>query len=332
MQNEAQSVPSSNWDHSSKENPQNVADLLHAMRTDFRRAKTQLQDVCRLFDERESLITDHLSSTSEVTALPSPSVQREYLWIHCLGSFEVSLASGKIDTWRSSKAKSLLKFMTSHRKGPFPRDVLIETLWPKAAPDLANNNLKAAIYALRQTLTPVHADRNDFSHILAQDGNYAINPDVQLWVDAEEFEHHWATGRSLEKEGETDRAAVEYAAAETLYRGDFLQDDPYEDWTLLRREALKDTYLAILGKLGDYFMMAEDYDSAIVYCQKIIAKDSCREDAYRRLMRCHGRLGQRNRALHWYRICERTIKTELDLPPDRRTAALHEQLVNDEPL
>jgi DNA-binding SARP family transcriptional activator len=83
---------------------------------------------------------------------------------------------------------------------------LIETLWPEWDPELANNNLKTAVHALRQTLNPLSGGKSNHSCILFSEGSYLINPEVGLWVDVEEFEQHWLTGRSLEKEGRLSEA------------------------------------------------------------------------------------------------------------------------------
>jgi len=116
-------------------------------------------------------------------------------------------------------------------------------------------------------------------------------------VDVEEFHSRWLSGQSLEKSGEAAQAVSEYHLAENLYRGDFLEDDLYEDWTLLQREALKDIFLSVVAKLAGDAFKADDYQECIACCQKLLAKDSCREDTYRQLMHCYSRLGQRHRAL-----------------------------------
>jgi DNA-binding SARP family transcriptional activator len=185
---------------------------------------------------------------------------------------------------------------------------------------------------LRQTLSRLLEKKESFPYVLFLQGSYRLSPEVELWVDVEEFECHWVTGRRLDKEGRVTEAIHEYEQAEALYRGDYLEDEPYEEWTLLRREALKDTYVIILSKVADQSMKTADYEGCIVYCQKILAKDPCREDAYRRLMCCYSRLGQRNRALRWYEICRRTVQAELDTTPDRETETLHRQLLRNEPI
>ena len=118
--------------------------------------------------------------------------------------------------------------------------------------------------------------------------------------------------------------------AEALYKGDYLEDEPYDDRILIRRETLKDIYLIIIGKIADYLLKIKDYEGSIIYNQKIIAKDNCREDAFKRLMRCYSRLGNRNRAMRWYEICCQAIRTELDTTPENETTLLYQQVSRDE--
>lgn len=252
------------------------------------------------------------------------------LEVYCLGVFQARTGWTTIQDWHSIKAKSLLKYLITQQGHPVSKEVLMEALWPGCDPQLANNNLRAAVRALRQSFYQTGSTSSDFAWVLFQDGNYMINPEVDVWTDDRQFEYHWTRGCRLERAGELGKAIAEFESAEIIYKGDYLEDDRYEDWTFLRREALKDTYLALLGKLGDYFMSTGDSQIAINYCQKVIARDCCREDAYRRLMICHNRVGNRNRALQWYKLCEKTINTELGLPPDRQTQMVYQQLLNGE--
>ncbi|MDY6893329.1 MAG: BTAD domain-containing putative transcriptional regulator [Chloroflexota bacterium] len=251
------------------------------------------------------------------------------LEVYCLGTFSVRIGGKTVQYWQSSKAKAVLKYLVARRRRPVSKEALMEALWPDVEPQLANNNLRAAIRALRQTLGGCTGG-GDFSWIQFQDGNYLISSEGAVWTDIEQFECHVNRGRQLEKEGCLESALREYELAEVLYRGDYLQDDLYEDWTLLEREALKDVYSVILGRLADCHMAISDYASSVRYCQQIIFSDCCREDAYRRLMTCYSRLGNRNRALEWYRICERTIQQELDLLPEHQTQVLCQRLLGNE--
>lgn len=328
-----------------------AVELLRLVQLDYRRAIEQLLDVSTYLGQREAVAGKQLRTALDTmdkirseqeqaarqrpgkasvveTAPPGESVPT--LQICCLGKFQVRVGWTKIEHWHSVKAKALLKYLVAQRGHPASKDVLMESLWPGCEPALANNNLKAAARALRQALSAAQGSNDSFAWILFQDGNYMINPEVSLWSDVEEFEYHWQAGRSLEKQGRKAEAIREHQIAEGLYRGDYMEDNPYEEWTTLRREALKDMCLAILGRLADHSVQEEDYEGCAGYCQKILSKDPCREDAYQRLMCCHSRLGQRSRAISWFRLCKKTIKAELDVSPDPATLALYEKLLNGE--
>jgi len=334
--------------------------LLKLIQVDYGRARRQLEDVSSLFGHREAAAAEQLRSALDnvvqigsrydikVSVRPSQVLKDQalsqegvvsHLAAHqslpslevcCLGKFEIRADWKKIEDWHSNKARLLLKYLIAQQGRPVSKDIVMEALWPGCEPSLASNNLKTAARALRQTLSSADDTGRRFAWVLCQDGNYRINPEVDLWVDVGQFEYHWHAGRQLERKGKLAEAVKEYEAAEVLYKGDYLEDDLYEDWTSLRREELKDTYLAVLGRLADYSIQNADYDGCIVYCQKILNKDSCREDAYRRLMCCCSRLGQRSRALGWYRVCEKTVKAQLDVYPEGQTMALYQKLLEGE--
>ncbi len=315
---------------------QTAIQLLKLIQVDYGRARKELQEVGSHFAEREGEASRQLRAALEaldkMKVIPNATAQQSLptLEVYCLGKFQVRVGWKKIDLWHSVKAKSLLKYLISQQGHLVSKDILMEALWPGCEPSLANNNLKAAVRALRQTLNLDHVTDKDFAWILFQDGNYMVNSEVDLWVDVDQFEYHWHLGRRLEKEGKLAEAMSVHETAAALYRGDYLEDDPYEEWTYLQREALKDEYLAILSKLAGFSLHEADYDGCIIYCQKILGKDPCREDAYRRLMCCYSRLGQRNRAIGWYRLCEKTIKNELEVAPDKRTVEFYQKLLHDE--
>jgi len=309
--------------------------FLKAIQLEYHDAIKQLQEVSSHFGQREAMIGEQLRTglhaLDQVTASQESTVSRPVaqhpvpaLEVYCLGRFQVQVGWKRIEHWPSTKAKSVLKYLIAQQRRPVSKDVLMEALWPGCEPSLANNNLKMAVHSLRQTLNAAQDTEEDFPWVLFQDGNYLINPEVDSWMDVEQFEYHWQAGRQLEREGKQAEAIRELQAAEALYQGDYLEDDLYEDWTWLRREALKDIYLA------DDSIQNEDYEGCAVCCQKILGKDPCREDAYRRLMCCYSRLGQRNRAIAWYHLCQKTIKAELDVDADHATVALYQKLLRDE--
>jgi LuxR family maltose regulon positive regulatory protein len=259
-----------------------------------------------------------------------PVQKKMSLDIYCLGPLKVYSSFKEVRHWQSMRSKSVFEYLITRKRTPVAKEILIETLWPGYDPRAAANNLKTAVYGLRQTLNQILGNDDSYPSILFSQGSYLINPEIELVIDAEEFERHWIEARRLEKQGEISEAMQKYEMTEALYLGDYLEDELYEEWTLLRREAIKDTYLFVLSKLADHSMSIADYESCIIYCQKILDKDPSREETYRRLMSCYSRLGQRNRALRWYENCCQAIQIELDTTPDKETTSLYNKLLKGE--
>lgn len=317
-----------------------LASILRQVRRDYRGGRLLVQSIEETFAQREQEL-ERLSrdlaldrSTASVRS-PSPTVrwadpgikEGHRLVVHLLGPFRLSVDGRAITGWPSSRAKLLFRYLVSYRQRRIPRDQLMEALWPEADPHASSNSLRVAVHALRQLLAADGDDRTKGAFILFEDGAYTWSSRLDFWVDVEQFERHWQAGRRLEKEGGWDEAVQEFEAAESLYQGDFLEDDPYEEWTLLRREALKDIQLALLAKLSERCFNLGDYEGCILRCQKILERDPCREDVYQWLMRCHARQGQMGRARHWYEMHVRILRQELDLSPSQQVVSLYRELL-----
>jgi DNA-binding SARP family transcriptional activator len=245
------------------------------------------------------------------------------LEIRCFGRFEVLREGVAVRDWRRTKARTMLKYLVD-RRHPVARDVLIDLLWPESEPRAANNSLRVTLHALRQVLGSWRDEANaEQEYVVLDDGNFFLNPAARPRVDVEEFAIHFETGFRLERRQRVAEALREYEAAEALYRDDYLIEDLYEDWSVARREQLKDQYLLLVTRLADHCLHEGDALGCIVRCHRILQKDPCREDAYRLMMRSYLLLGQRSQALHWYDICARTLRKELDVEPAEPTERLY---------
>lgn len=340
---------------------QDTIHLLKLVQDDYTGARRQLEQVSQTLAEREALVNERLQyalmgapgqrtmclvpyrigagnavlgqATLGGTYIPRPAAlpKKHTLQVRCLGKFTLTCNGKTVNKWQSVKAKDLFQYLMTRPREPVAKEALMEILWPDCDPQSANNNLKSAIHGLRRTLEQLPGD-DTLNPVIFVQGSYMVDPEVDLWLDIEDFEKHWTAGRRLEKDGRIIEAVHEFEAGEQLYQGDYLQDELYEEWTLLRREALRDVYMAILSRLADHVLLEKDFLGCIGYCQKILGKDPCREDAYRKLMQSYSRLGQRNRAMRWYEICRQIVKTELNTTPDQETESLYRQLLDNQPV
>src|SRR5579859_6420828 len=244
------------------------------------------------------------------------------LQVQVLGPFRAWLDGRPIDNWQNRRARTLLKCLAVNERQRAPREQLIEALWPGADPRAGANSLRVTIHALRRILAEAAGEAGADDLLLCEGDGYGFGPSLAVDVDVISFERLWQRGRRLEQEEAPERALAAFEAAEALYQGDFLQDDPYDEWTVLRREALRDCYLALLARLGRRSLERGDYEGCIQRCQRLLRQDPCREDIYQWLMRCHAALGQPGRVRRWFDVCTAVLRQELDLPPGPETVAL----------
>jgi DNA-binding SARP family transcriptional activator len=244
------------------------------------------------------------------------------LAVHLLGPLCVAVDDVAVEDWPSARCRSLFGYLLIHREPWAPREVLMEVFWPGSSPEASRNSLNVAIHGLRRTLRTI----TDMPIVVYVGGAYRLNGDLRLWLDVDDFDSRVTSGRHFEDAGEIDKAMREYESADGLYRGDFLADDPYEDWAALTRERLRLAYLDALGRLSSLYFNAARYAACASLCQRIIERDPCREDAHRRLMRCYSRQGQPHLALMQYRACARALANELGVETDPSTMELHQHI------
>lgn len=250
----------------------------------------------------------------------------ETLSLYMLSSFRILRSGQAVNGRLGGKARQLLKILAANHQKCLPKDFLIELLWPEGDPALGAISLKVAAHNLRGVLEPDKESGHPGSWIIVQDGNYRLNPNGSIWIDSEAFGEHYERGRALQAQSLSAEARCEFEKAEALYTGDYLEEDTYEDWTVLRREELRDLYLDLLGRLAMLSERDQAHFDVIRYCHKIVLADPCREDAYRMLIKSHAALNQVARAGAWYAVCRVTLQRGVGVPPSTETAFLFESL------
>jgi DNA-binding SARP family transcriptional activator len=203
------------------------------------------------------------------------------------------------------------------------RDRLMSVFWPEVLPDAARNSLNVAIHGLRQTLRTVVGDT---PIVIYRDQAYFIEPTLDVWVDVEDFEEQLKAAHQYFASAEPEKAKAAFEAATWLYQGEFLADDPYEEWAIVMREHLRLCYLEALDRLGALRLNSDDYAGCVAACLKLLSYDNCREDAHCRLMRCYSRQGQVQLALRQYHSCVAALRTELNVAPAPATTELFDRL------
>jgi len=238
--------------------------------------------------------------------------------VQMLGSFNITVQEKDLKL-RSSRSLSLFKYLLLHHKQNTPREVLMDIFWPDATSETARNNLNVAIHNIRRALRSVVF----MPVIVFENGGYGLEPNLQVWVDIEEFERCVKAGNRFENRGQMASAIAKYEAAISLYQGDFLEENPYDEWAVLDRERLRIAYLETLDRLSQIYFSQNRYAICITTSKLILSRDRCREDAHSMLMRCYNRQGQDHLALRQYQACVEALRLELDVTPAPETTKLY---------
>ncbi len=274
------------------------------------------------------LATTDTRGGPHVFPLAGPPVLAWTLAAYMLGPFRVAVDGQAVASWPSGKGKAVIKYLLAHRSQPVLREVLMDTFWPNSSPEAARNSLNVALHGLRQALHEVSA----LSVVVYEAGAYRLHDDLVVWLDSEEFERHVGAGRRLVAAAELEAAMAEYDQAVMLYEGDYLAEDPYEEWPQLTRDHLRLMYLDVLDRQSEIYMDWAQYSLCVQTCKRLLTADGCHESAHRRLMRCYSRNRQAHLALRQYQVCAESLRRELAVEPDAQTAAIHERIRRHEPV
>ncbi len=245
-----------------------------------------------------------------------------------LGAFRLWRGGEEVEPreWQRDKARQLFQFLLTHQTRWMQREEIVERLWPDLSPEAATRDFKVALNALNRTIEPERAPDAPFAFILREGTAYRVAPGTDLWVDAGVFKAACLAGLRLADEGDTEEAIERLTEALELYRGDFLPDAIYDDWSGEPRERLRSLYVQAANRLAAALFEQGAYDECVGVCQQILAAEPCWEAAYRLMMRCFIRQGHRALALRTYQRCASTLEAELGVAPSAPTLALYEEM------
>ena len=264
-----------------------------------------------------------------------------------LGPFRVTYGDRSVSGFESDKGRALLVYLLVEADRPHRREALAALLWPDQTDMVARQNLRQALYNLRQTLSTAGADHSarhkgddpgtHSGPLLVTRQTVQLNPASDTWCDVALFKQLLAACKthSRQRSGHSDRciACIErFQQATALYRGDFLQgflvsdSRAFEEWLLLERETHHRQMMQILERLADYYEEVGEHERSLHFALWQLKLEPWREEAHRQAMRLLSRTGQRSAALAQYEACRHALAAELGLEPARETTALYERI------
>lgn len=197
-------------------------------------------------------------------------VEPEGIRVRTLGGFHVVRDGAIVKTseWQSKKARDLLRMLVIRRGRPTPRDVLTDALWPGIDRPDVSNRFSVALSTLRSVLDPERVHGAD--HYVRADLGAVFLSNVS--VDVDEFLEEASAGLAGDLERLED--------AEALYEGDFLEDDPYQDWAVPLREEARSLYILVARALAEAAVRVGDRESCVRLLRRILERDAYDERAH----------------------------------------------------
>ena len=250
------------------------------------------------------------------------------LQIGLLGPFYLVVDQQEIneDVWKSKKALTMLKYLAAKKGQRVSTDVLIELLWPDNEDVDSMSNLHTAVWFVRRILTSKEKPGSE-SRLHYASGSYWLELSEGC-LDLDLFEDHVHKSRQLMATN-PEMALLHCESALELYRGDFLSEEIYDEWTISYREDYQELYFEIILRLAELRMSyRDDLHGAIEILRSAVKEDPFREELYQMGIKFYILAERHVDAVNLYKRYSTMLMDEFQLQPSQATQDLILQLHN----
>lgn len=244
--------------------------------------------------------------------------------IETLGNFCAWRNQQKINhkEWGRDKTIQLLQYLISYRKkNALHKEKIMDNLWE----NWNDRDFKVALHGIHKILEPNRPSRTEPTFIIRQGVSYQIDLE-KVCIDVEILEKYIVIGNKSFG-NDNDIAKQAYQNAIDLYKGSYLPNRIYKDWTSEEREKAQLLILGAYITLAEILVDEKPLES-IRLAQNALNIDSAWEDAYRIQMKAYIARGNRPQAIKTYKKCEVVLKEEYNITPLPETKKLLQEIEN----
>lgn len=181
----------------------------------------------------------------------------------------------------------------------------------------ARINLQSTIYMLRSIVGK--------NKIVFHDNTYCFDPKNEIVVDADEFEKF--IQMALNSKDLSERKTLLEKALD-LYKGDFMAENLYEDWTLQFREHYRDLFVKGLLELGKIYLEEGHPHNVIELSKSALIQDPLNEEAVLLLIKAYIKNNNLSDAVKVYKEFSAILEKELQIKPSKELTQLYGQIVS----
>ncbi|MBD5104438.1 MAG: diguanylate cyclase [Ruminococcaceae bacterium] len=245
------------------------------------------------------------------------------LKIAMFGEFSVTYKDNTVSehSKRSKKLWLLLQYLVVHHNRAVAQSELIDILSREDEGVNPTSALKTQIHRLRDILSELGCET---PIIVCINGAYSINSEIELEIDAEEFEKAFKEASSNE---DPDEKLSLILNAVNLYTGDFLAKAAYESWVVPLNTYYRSVYskavhiavelLSTMGKLHDI----------IAICSKASAINPYDEFVHYSHIKALAELGDQESAKRQYETVTHLMMTKFGISPSKELIELYDTAI-----
>jgi DNA-binding SARP family transcriptional activator len=244
------------------------------------------------------------------------------LKIFTLGGFQILKEDDPLKFSRKAQQRplSMLKALIALGGKEVREDQISDALWPEADGDVAHESFATNLHRLRKLIGNEKA-------IQLREGRLTLDERF-CWVDVWAFERILGQADVRWKEKSKENAVLLVEKAVDLYKGPFLFREIEQPWAAAMSERLRSKFLRSVGRLGQYWQEAGQWEKALDCYQKGLEVENLAEEFYQGLMTCHQHLGQRAEALSVYNRCKRALSQAFGVDPSFKTNEIYRSLLS----
>jgi len=246
--------------------------------------------------------------------------------VETLGGFHVYVDGREITAkeWGRDKTLQLIQFfITARHRNGLHKEQIIDRLWEDSSVEEGMRNIKVALHGINKALEPNRKPREEAKYILRQGVTYQLT-NKDIWIDVEAFDQALSLENEYHNDSEKSKAILKYAT--DLYRGTYLPNRVFQDWTATERERIQLLAINAMISLGELNLKTNPAES-IRLAQEALIIDSTWEEAYRLQMMAYLHKKNRPQVIKTYNYCAKVLDQEFGIDPLPETRKIYEEVM-----
>jgi len=244
------------------------------------------------------------------------------LQVRMLGKFSLTYGDKQIscDNNRSRQIWNILAYLIYNRGKVVSSDDLMALMWNSEKSDNPPGALRTAMHRVRSLLESLMPEFGR-KLLLYKSGGYMWDPEIEVFLDIEEFEKQIALLKSEEAADDIEA----YIAALNLYEGDFLTMQSSDAWVVPVQAYYHNLYESAIEKAMPALQKTGRYTEAVIICRKALAIDQYSEPMYQHLMRFLLAMDKRQDVVTVYEDMSKLLLATFGVMPDQESRALYRE-------